>query len=557
MIGTALLLALQVQPLMPVDRPEYFPAWTRQLCRVPNPNDHHELVAREAQLAGSANRKSPPASVWGPLGCMRALLAANGATASEGLLMPVGTSWARGSLSTLLLALDAQPGDARSAALIAAFAIDSKTLWISAQNSLFENVAVAVRRAVESGVSLPLVYRACTRLLIAAGDVATARDCSHRAMMAGYDSTWHWLRLSRLAFSAEDSGAGVAAFDRAALAANDSVAVNELLNTFFEKANWKRWLAQPPATRVRWAHDSIFPLQEPGPDSASFASRLAEQFDGLPGDDGRSAYWWCMEEFEEACTGIGVRGETTLWAAGRLHQFWDAATGAPMALVTYGIRIGELETHRTGEFRTLDPAVTIRTWDNTTARWTDTALTPHLTFPAAASKRAFVTGLAVLPVTSGVSSWTLSVRQSESHRGRTFDDQHPPLGDGPLALSDLLLGDEQEGLPWEYGSRSMFVAPLGHVTRSEAVQLYYQLRSDRERPRLRINIIVHRVDPDTTEDGPAMQVGFETKADAGISDRPILLDLARLTPGSYRLEVFAADPATSTIVRRTTTFVVD
>ncbi len=557
MTAPLLLLALQVQALTTVDRPEYFAAWSRQICHVADPTDRAALVKREAQLADTASIRIPPPTVWSPLACVRALLAASGALAREGPLMPLGTSWARGSIAALHRALDAQPGDARAAALLAAFALDSKALWISAQASLFEDAALRVRSAVESGVTLPLVFRACTRLLIASGDVATARDCSHRAMIAGFDSTWHWLRLSRLAFSSEDSTAGVAAFDRAARSAGDSTAINELLNTFFVKANWKKWLDAGPAARVRWAHDSIFPPQEPGPDSASFASRLAQQFDGLPGDDGRSYYWNCMAEFAASCLSVGVRGETTLWAAARLHQMWNSATGQPIALVTFGTRIGELETQKAGDVRTLDPAIGVRTWDARRAAWSDTTVVTHLTFPASASKAAFVTGLMVIPAPAGVSSWSVSVRQSATRRGRTFDDHHLPLEEGPLALSDLVLGDNIEGLPWSYAGRSIFVAPLGHVTRGEAVQLFYQVRSDRDRPRLRITVVLHRIDGDAPEESAAFQLGFETKAESGVTDNAQLLDLSRLEPGSYRLELFAADAERGLLVRRHTTLVVD
>ena len=552
-----LLLLLQVQTLVPIDAPGAFAERIRQLCPVADSRDNQALIKWENRLADSASLKPTVAAAWSELGCPRALLAANGAIAREGTLMPLGSSWFRGALNVLLKALDLRPGDARAAGVLAAFALSPRVLAINPQSSLVDDLAMTIYQAVRAGVASPTVFRACTRLLIEAGDVATARDCSSRAMQSGFDSTWHLLRLARASLAEGDTIAGVDAFERAADAANDSSAMSEFLFPFFVRADWMRWAATSGPERQDWVQDSLFPAQMLESDSVSFAILLAKQLERIAGGGGQSAYWFCMAHFTEGCSQLLVRGETTVWTAARFHQLWDAGTGAEIALITYGLRVGHLVAQNAGESRIADATIDVRTWDEAAGVWSDTSFLRHLRYPASAPKNAFATGLAVIPVSPGVTSWTIQVRQSESRRGRAFDDRRTALDPGPLLLSDLVVGGEQQGLPWTHAGQRMFVAPLGHVKRAEPVQLWYQIASDRDRPRLTAAIIVRPVEADTGEEVPALEISYDVSSPPGIKEVTLMLDLSRLQPGRYRLELELTDDAEGISVRRETILLVD
>ena len=222
-----------------------------------------------------------------------------------------------------------------------------------------------------------------------------------------------------------------------------------------------------------------------------------------------------------------------------LHRLWDPISSAPMSLVTWALRLDDLAIRDTESVRTAVVDLDLRRWDPSANAWSDTSFARHLIIPDKNSKRSSVTGFIITPSTAGVTSWSLVATQPE-RRGRAWDDG-APLGTGPLALSDLVLGAESEGLVWNNRGAPIALAPLDAVDRKETVQLYYQVKSRIERPQLKTTIALYRLDDPKRATEPVLQVTYADGVHEGLNEIAPTLDVSRLEKGSYRLEVRIED----------------
>src|SRR5262249_9482708 len=159
-----------------------------------------------------------------------------------------------------------------------------------------------------------------------------------------------------------------------------------------------------------------------------------------------------------------------------LHRLWDPITLQPISLVTWALRLDDLSIQESDSMRTAVVDLDLRRWDPGAGLWTDTTIIKRLIIPDKTSKRSHVTGFTILPATAGITSWSLVARQPDRRRGRVYDTGGPLLST-PLALSDLVIGAESEGLVWNNRGASIALAPLDGVNRRESVQLYYQIKS--------------------------------------------------------------------------------
>ena len=457
-VHTLLLLA-QLQALVPLERPESAANQIQRLCPIASPRDHQRLAILERRLASSG-----PATLdsWGALGCVRALLALSTSLDDQGgIQKPIDRSRAEAAFDALIKALDQRPDDSVAAGLLAALSQEATAEPSGGKAMLLDDLAMRLHNSVRMGVTSPAVFRACTRLLIAVGDIASARDCSNRAMQLGSDSTWHLLRLAQVNLADRDIPGAAALFERAAMAAHDSSSINELLYPFFTEANWTRWIALPDSDRRSWLRDSLFPNKIY--QSATYTDRLALQLAGSRVGGGRSFYWWCLPELPGGCVLPSAKGETVIRTAARFNQLWDVTTGEPIALLTIGVRVGDLTSRKDSGGRLADMEVTIHTWDEAAHRWSDTTIQRQLRYPAAASPEAFATSRIMIPASLGVTSWAIAVSQSDTRRGRAADDQHAPIGRGPIRLSDLLVRIVPPDSAHTSAGTAEALAPLGHV----------------------------------------------------------------------------------------------
>ena len=161
-----------------------------------------------------------------------------------------------------------------------------------------------------------------------------------------------------------------------------------------------------------------------------------------------------------------VHADKTIDVISRLHRLWDPVSGAPVAMLTYALKVGDVVVKQDSGARTAHVEFDFRRWDAITDRWWDTSFTRRFTTTLAGAKR--LTGYVVTPSSPTVTSWSLVASQSESRRGRAWDLTTGPLDRGPVVLSDLVLGQEGQGLTWVYHNVNILLAPLNAVDREAA-----------------------------------------------------------------------------------------
>jgi hypothetical protein len=246
------------------------------------------------------------------------------------------------------------------------------------------------------------------------------------------------------------------------------------------------------------------------------------------------------------------RGGKNVPLASQLNRLWDPLSGAPIALVTYAVPEKELSVQQNGGERTTVFDLELRQWDPEADRSRDTLFSRHFIVPDTSLKRPNLVGFVVVPSTPAVSAWSLVLTQPDHRRGRRYDVATPGLHDGPLVLSDLVLGAEVQGLTWNLHNVAIPLAPTSVLDRTATVFLYYQIKSTATRSDLRTTVALYRVKEGVSIDADtaALQVGFEQAVNDGVNEVAPTLDVSRLDKGAYRLEVRITDATGATLTRR-------
>ena len=137
-------------------------------------------------------------------------------------------------------------------------------------------------KAYAAGVTAPGVLRACTEFSLRSNDIKTARSCAMQALARGADSTWHLLRLTRIAFREADTVGGSKQFFAAIAAAHDTAARAEAewhLQWFLEPKELPLPAQLPDTARARWTRDLL--VRRDVRDGQPIGARLAEHFSRL------------------------------------------------------------------------------------------------------------------------------------------------------------------------------------------------------------------------------------------------------------------------------------
>lgn len=246
-----------------------------------------------------------------------------------------------------------------------------------------------------------------------------------------------------------------------------------------------------------------------------------------------------QEQIVEATTkdDNSVRAEKHLATTAQYLRLWHPATGRPMALMPYAVRTEDLEPIRVDGQPAVVFQVAARSWDPTREAWQDTTVVRRLRVPDRTGGDARLTGLLEVPRTDGVSAWSLVTSQDSSGRGRAFGDGLSSLGDGPIVVSDLILGAARQGLTWQTASGAVVLAPLGTFARREQVELYYQVRSAAAQPGARTTVALYRIRNGERSAAPALELTFGTALERGITEVRRSLDVSRLSEGTYFIDV--------------------
>jgi len=244
-----------------------------------------------------------------------------------------------------------------------------------------------------------------------------------------------------------------------------------------------------------------------------------------------------------------LRGQRFIETVARLHRLWDPATGEPLALVTYAIRNGDLGMTTRADMLDADITLTVRQWDPAADVRRDTTFHRHNEFVSGRVPRDW-TGFLLIPSTAGVTSWSVAVSQPDHRLGRAFEDPGTPLGTGPVALSDLVIGANAEPLRWGGGPDAIPLAPFDAINRTDTLRLYYEVKSTHV-ANVHTVLALYRTDIPKQANTPALQVASATTLRTGIAEVTPSVVVSQLAKGDYRIEVRIEDSGGKVMVRRT------
>ncbi len=241
-----------------------------------------------------------------------------------------------------------------------------------------------------------------------------------------------------------------------------------------------------------------------------------------------------------------VRGEKAIATEAHLHRLWDPATGAPIALTTYAMRLGDLATAKAESITAATVAFAIRQFVADSGSWSETSVTRHLLLPRGHGKDAQVTGFLVTPSSPAVTDWSVVASQPD-RLGRSYHLGGEGLEPGPLMISDLVLGSAAQGVAWQSSGQRVVLAPLDAIDLHQPMTLYYQVRSTVPHAAANTTVVLYRVAGDTVSAAPALQVVFHGAISQGLNEVDNTVDVSRLEKGTYRLQVrIYAGPAALT-----------
>jgi hypothetical protein len=157
-----------------------------------------------------------------------------------------------------------------------------------------------------------------------------------------------------------------------------------------------------------------------------------------------------------------------------------------------------------------------------------------------------VSGFLLVTPASGTYSWTLSARQRSGFGATSFDAAVGPVG-RPFELSDVMLGVPEQGLVWRLGEDTIVLAPLNTVPRHKPLELYFQVRNERESGEFTNAIVLRRITQGNIEPTPELSIKFPYRARIGIDGIHRLIDVSRATGNAHQLVVQILDRGGSVV----------
>ncbi len=174
----------------------------------------------------------------------------------------------------------------------------------------------------------------------------------------------------------------------------------------------------------------------------------------------------------------------------------------------------------------------------------DTTVTFELSTPLAAGQ--FLIGRVPLSLVPGAWSWRAAIQQGEDAGVVLPRDSVVVTGGGPaLSLSDLALGARAASALWHpVPGDTVFLTPFDLFREGSELELYYEASGVEPGAAYRHRIGVFRLkgEPPLPEARPVVTLAFEEKADGTVARSSRTLQLGRLKPGRYVVEVDVSAP---------------
>jgi hypothetical protein len=390
----------------------------------------------------------------------------------------------------------------------------------------------------------------CTEFAFVTADITTARYCIDRSLAAGRDSSWQLIRSAWLAFLDGNRGSGTALFDRAITVAHDSAALADVgwhLRRLTGHAVISAWSGLTDRERVAWTHGHY---RRDGDDAAlTYADALARfegdlplhgpLFEQCPFDIVRNGAHLPLNrngcrEGDELLRPIGV-------IAG-MSRLWDPASGEPIGVLTYALERSTLSIDATPTSRSTTVQLNWRVLEWRDGQWTDSTLDVRLPLANDLKAPPYLSGFVLVKPANGTYSWTLSARQPGEFGATSFDAAVGPPGT-PFELSDVLLGVPEQGLYWKLGEDSIVLAPLTTVPRHKPLDIYFQVRNERESGEYTTAIVLRRIASGNIDQKPELSIKFPYRARIGIDGIHRQIDVSRATGNAHQLVVQILDRA--------------
>jgi GWxTD domain-containing protein len=226
-------------------------------------------------------------------------------------------------------------------------------------------------------------------------------------------------------------------------------------------------------------------------------------------------------------------------SAGPLVQVAYAISGKGLDPVTvtsgylYSVRLRFAATDRTGKV--------VASVDTTR----------HFVAPAPVPVTEHLVGRVAVPVPQGVYEYRVAVQQGEE-AGVVLPRDTVRVGapaSGALALSDLVLGSRSTNLAWRRtDTDTVLFNPLHTFRRSDEMQLYYEVGGLRPGQRYEVRLAVKKQGGGGGlfrkifgGGGAALSLKYDAEASAALEEAHRGLQLEKLKPGNYVLEVTVTD----------------
>jgi GWxTD domain-containing protein len=174
--------------------------------------------------------------------------------------------------------------------------------------------------------------------------------------------------------------------------------------------------------------------------------------------------------------------------------------------------------------------------------------------PRTLSPSEYLLGRAEIALPPGRWKWRAAVQIGE-HTGVVLphDSVLVARDEAGLALSDLAIGVDGASVMWQATpADTAFLTPFGMVPESRGAELYYEVSGARAGASYAHEIAVYRLkgEPSVPERRPVVRLRFDEAASGPVIHSRRTLQLRRLKPGRYLLDVRVSGPEGSSDERR-------